>query len=136
MKQGLSPPHMARLIQFLVNRFFKYTPVPETAVHYIAEGQPLPDLDDWQVLASPGHTMDHLAFFNRREGILLAGDALNTRKDRLNCTPERISADMDAARKSARRLLRLTPAVIACGHGNPFLEHDAGDIMMLDRALA
>ena len=136
MKQGKSPPHMPRWIQFLMDRFFKYHPVPETATRYITEGQPLADLDDWQVLASPGHTMDHHAFFNRREGILMAGDALNTRKDRLNCTPERISADMDAARTSARRLLRLTPAVIACGHGSPFLEHDAGDIMMLDRALA
>jgi hypothetical protein len=43
---------------------------------------------------------------------------------------------MDAARASARRLLRLTPAVIACGHGRPFTDHSAGDVMMLDRALA
>lgn len=65
----------------------------------------------------------------------MPGDALNTRRDRLNCSEERISADIDAARQSARRLLRLTPAVIACGHGRPFLEHSAGDILMLDRAL-
>jgi glyoxylase-like metal-dependent hydrolase (beta-lactamase superfamily II) len=136
LNQGKSPPHMARSIQFLMDRFFKYRPVPETAIQHMAEGWLLPDLEDWQVLASPGHTMDHHSFFNQREGILLAGDALNTRKERLNCTPERISADMDAARESARKLLRLTPAVIGCGHGHPFLAHSAGDIMMLDRALS
>jgi glyoxylase-like metal-dependent hydrolase (beta-lactamase superfamily II) len=136
LKKGQSPPHMPGWVQFLMDRFFTFKPLPESAVHIIAEGDPLPDLEDWRVLASPGHTTGHHSFYNPRQGILIAGDALNTRRDRLNCSEERISADVDAARQSARRLLRLTPAVIACGHGSPFLEHSAGDILMLDRALA
>lgn len=133
--KGLAPPHMPGWVKFLMDRFFKYPPVPETAVRPIAEGQPLADLDDWQVLATPGHTMDHHAFYNQQQGILIAGDALNTRKGRLNCSEKRITADMAAAQQSARKLLRLTPAVFACGHGRPSLDHSAGEVMMLDRAL-
>lgn len=136
IKDGLSPPHLPKWVQFLMDRFFKYPPVPTTAVRQFTAGGSLPELEDWQVLASPGHTMDHHSFYNQRHGILLAGDALNTRRDRLNCSEKRATADMAAARQSARRLLRLTPAVIACGHGRPFTDHSAGDIMMLDRALA
>ena len=119
-----------------MDRFLKYTPVPKSAIQHIAEDEPIPELESWQILATPGHTMEHHSFFNLRQGILIAGDALNTRKDRLNCTPPRITADMTAARKSARRLLRLTPIVIACGHGKPFLDFSANDIMKLDRQLA
>lgn len=133
---GKSPQHLPWLIQFFIDHFMKYKPVPESAVRHIAEGRPLPDLEDWQVVASPGHTLDHHSFYNLRKGILIAGDALNTRGGRLNLTEKRATADMDAARKSARRLLQLTPAVIACGHGKPSLDHSAGDVMALSRKLA
>lgn len=136
LKRGQSPPHMPGWVQFLMNRFFTYKALPDSVIRIVAEGEPPAGLEDWQVLASPGHTMGHHSFFNPRQGILIAGDALNTRRDKLNCSPARISADMDAAKASARRLLRLTPAVIACGHGKPLIGHSAGDILMLDRALA
>ena len=32
-----------------------------------------------QVVASPGHTPDHIAFFDQRNGVLFAGDAFQTR---------------------------------------------------------
>jgi glyoxylase-like metal-dependent hydrolase (beta-lactamase superfamily II) len=132
---GKSPQHMPRLIQWIMDRFIAYHAAPRAAIQPIAEGSPIPQLENWQVLATPGHTMDHHSFFNLSQGILIAGDALNTNRDRLNCTPSRITADMPSAHKSARRLLRLSPAVIACGHGKPFLDFTAGDIMTLDRQL-
>lgn len=136
LMSGRSPQHMPRLVQFFIDRFIKYKPLPESAIRQIAEDWPLPDLDEWQVLATPGHTLDHHSFYNRRRGILIAGDALNTRGGRINCTQKRITADMDAAHKSARRLLRLTPAVIACGHGRPSQDHTSKDVMTLSRDLA
>jgi glyoxylase-like metal-dependent hydrolase (beta-lactamase superfamily II) len=79
------------------------------------------------VVASPGHTPGHIAFFDTRSGTLIAGDALVT------IGGLRISGDASAAFPiinwatwhkptavaSARRLLELQPKTIAVGHGKP-----------------
>jgi glyoxylase-like metal-dependent hydrolase (beta-lactamase superfamily II) len=132
---GKSPRSLGRLA-LLLERFFNYKPVPRAAIQQIVEGSPVPELEQWQLLATPGHTPDHYSFFNLTEGLLLTGDALNSRGGRLNCSPPRISVDMTAARQSARRLLRLAPAVFACGHGDPFIDFSASDTLLLDRQLA
>jgi hypothetical protein len=36
---------------------------------------------------------------------------------------------MEEAKQSAFRLLGLTPAVIACGHGPPMKNHDAEELI-------
>jgi glyoxylase-like metal-dependent hydrolase (beta-lactamase superfamily II) len=79
--------------------------------------------------SSKGHTPDHFSFFSSTAGVLFAGDALNTRDGRINLTPLRITADKTAARHSGIRLLQLSPAVIACGHGTPSTRHTADDLM-------
>jgi glyoxylase-like metal-dependent hydrolase (beta-lactamase superfamily II) len=81
------------------------------------------------VLATPGHTPDHFSFFSPTAGVLFAGDALNTRDGRINLTPPRITADKTAARQSGIRLLELSPAVIACGHGTPSTKHTTDELM-------
>ncbi|VAW32466.1 hypothetical protein MNBD_CHLOROFLEXI01-3287, partial [hydrothermal vent metagenome] len=48
-----------------------------------------------------------------------------------NLTPARITADKTAARHSGIRLLQLSPAVIACGHGTPSTTHSSDDLMAL-----
>ncbi len=134
--EGKSPKHLPWPIQQIMDRFIRYKPIPEKAIQHIAEGAPIPGLESWQVLATPGHTMAHHSFFNLTQGILIAGDALKSNGGNLKCTASLNTADMTAARKSARRLLRLTPIVVACGHGDPFLDFSADDIMKLDRQLA
>lgn len=138
MAVGEPPEHkpMPRLVNALVSRFMKYNPVPKAAIRIIGDGLTIPDVEGWQVLATPGHTADHHAFFNLSQGLLLTGDALDMRGGKLSSSPARFTADMTAARKSARRLLRLAPAIIACGHGDPLLDFTAGDIMILDRQLS
>lgn len=132
---GKSPKHMPGLAQFIIDRFFHFQPVPEETIKTVSDGETLPAMNDWHVLATPGHTRDHHAFFSSLHGILFAGDALNTRGGRLQCTPKRISADIGAARQSAMRLLKLHPALIACGHGRPMGTHSADDTMRLYREL-
>jgi glyoxylase-like metal-dependent hydrolase (beta-lactamase superfamily II) len=61
--------------------------------------------------------------------VFFAGDALNTRNGRINPSPKRITADREAANQSAIRLLQLTPAVLACGHGAPLTNHSSQDLM-------
>lgn len=127
LQKGASPPHLPRLAQLVLNRFLKYPPVPGNLVETIADGDELPIFGGLRVLATPGHTLDHLAFFAPGCGVLFAGDALNTRNGRLQSSPPRITADPDAASRSAARLLALSPSCIACGHGAPMCSQDVLD---------
>ena len=47
---------------------------------------------------------------------------LERRGGRLQLTPARVTADMAAAERTAARLLDLSPAVVACGHGAPLID--------------
>ncbi len=127
--RGKSPKHMPVVVQWVIDTFIKYGAVPENKVTLFADGDTLPFLGGLQVIATPGHTLDHFSFFSPTAGVLFAGDALNTRDGRINLTPPRITADKTAAHQSGIRLLELSPAVIACGHGTPSTEHTADDLM-------
>ncbi|MBE2199824.1 MAG: MBL fold metallo-hydrolase [Anaerolinea sp.] len=131
LTQGKPPTHMPRLVQFMLDHFLRYRALPAATITSFADGDVLPVLGGLHVLATPGHTLDHFSFYSPTLGVLFAGDALNTRNGRLQATPPSITADPDAARRSALRLLALAPAVIACGHGKPFIGHSADDVMSL-----
>ncbi len=134
LRQGKSPAHMPRLVQWILDRW-PYAPVDPRVIEILTGGDGLPVLGGLQVLPTPGHTLDHHAFYSPTTGILLAGDALNTRRHRLQVTPPAITADMAAARRSARRLLELAPAVLACGHGPPLHGHKDEVLLRLARQL-
>ncbi len=82
-----------------------------------------------QVIATPGHTPGHLAFFDVRSGTLIAGDALT------GVGGLRVSGDGPAifplanwatwhkptAIASARKLAELEPKKIVVGHGMPIV---------------
>lgn len=135
LAQGKSPDHMPRVVQFIIDRFMGYTPVEPDVIQVVAEGETLDELANFQVMATPGHTLDHHSICSDVHGILFPGDALNARGGRLKCSPKRISADYEAACQSAMRLLKLHPAIFACGHGPPLENHEATDIMALYRQL-
>ncbi len=129
MAQGKSPRHMPVLVQWVLDTFVKYAALARDKITIIKDGETLPILGGLQVLATPGHTLDHFSFFSATSGVLFAGDALNTRNGRINLSPPRITADKTAARHAGIRLLQLSPAVIACGHGSPSTQHTSDDLM-------
>lgn len=135
ISQGKSPKHMPVIVQWVIDTFVKYGAVPQEKISLFTDGDTLPFLGGLQVLATPGHTLDHFSFFSSTAGVLFAGDAINTRNGRINLTPPRITADKTAARRSAIRLLELSPAVIACGHGTPSINHTADDLMQIFNTL-
>ena len=49
-------------------------------------------------LAAPGHAPEQTAFYSPAAGVLFAADALNTRDDRLQLTPRRITAQLAGLR--------------------------------------
>jgi glyoxylase-like metal-dependent hydrolase (beta-lactamase superfamily II) len=85
-----------------------------------------------RVLATPGHTPGHLAFFDTRDGTLYAGDAFTTTRGVATSAvvPWRYpmaglatwNRGLDL--NSARRLRHLHPARLASGHG-PVIEAPA-----------
>lgn len=127
--QGKSPKHMPFIVQGIIDLFMRYGTVPQDQIKVFANGDTLPFLGGLQVLATPGHTLDHFSFFSPTAGVLFAGDALNTRDGRINLTPPRITADKTAARQSGIQLLQLSPAIIACGHGTPSTTHTSDELM-------
>ncbi|MCA9934991.1 MAG: MBL fold metallo-hydrolase [Ardenticatenaceae bacterium] len=127
---GKSPKHLP-LLMHLLTKLIHYKPVPAKVIEVFRDGDDLPILGGLQVLATPGHTTDHFSLYHPSTGVLFTGDALNHRDDTLQMTPPRITADLDAARQSALRLLAISPAVFACGHGTPLATHTSDDVMRL-----
>jgi glyoxylase-like metal-dependent hydrolase (beta-lactamase superfamily II) len=80
-----------------------------------------------QVVAAPGHTPDHLAYFDQRDKVLIAGDAFQT----LGGTavsgtmqwrfllPAIATWHKPTARQSAEKLVALSPNWLCVGHGKP-----------------
>jgi glyoxylase-like metal-dependent hydrolase (beta-lactamase superfamily II) len=93
-----------------------------------------------EVVAAPGHTPGHIAFFDRRDGTLLCGDAYTTMggvatTDKIRLPfPLASMATWDPATEvaSARALRALEPAALAPGHGKIVEAPAAG----MDAALA
>lgn len=78
-----------------------------------------------RVLATPGHTPGHVAFFDERNGALLAGDAMQTAGGvavagdlrLLFPLPALFTWNKQLALESARLLRDLNPTCLAPGHG-------------------
>jgi glyoxylase-like metal-dependent hydrolase (beta-lactamase superfamily II) len=71
-----------------------------------------------EVVAAPGHTAGHCAFWLPEGGALLAGDALMSMAG-LHRPPAVLCADRAAAEASLARLAGYEPEVVAVGHGPP-----------------
>lgn len=78
-----------------------------------------------QAIFTPGHTPGHMSFLDKRSGILIAGDAWQTRAGLAVSGDTRLLFPFPAmatwhkktALKSAKRLANLHPTLLGCGHG-------------------
>ncbi|MGH2542777.1 MAG: MBL fold metallo-hydrolase, partial [Ardenticatenaceae bacterium] len=78
-----------------------------------------------RVVASPGHTPDHVAFLDERDGTLITGDAFQTQGGIavagvyrwLFPLPAMATWHLPTALESAVALRRLAPTRLAAGHG-------------------
>ncbi len=86
-----------------------------------------------RVVACPGHTTGHVAYFRERDGLLFSGDAvLNIipikRVTGLSLPMRSLTDDWEQAKQSARTLAELRPAALLAGHGWPLLEETAAHL--------
>lgn len=90
----------------------------------------VPGLPGWECVPTPGHTPGHVSYFRPADRVLIAGDALVTvrisslaglllPRPGLSGPPWYTTWNPGAAARSIRRLGRLSPAVLAGGHGEP-----------------
>lgn len=74
-----------------------------------------------RVIATPGHTPDHVSYFWERERVLFAGDLFRHTDEGLSFMRPQVTLDLTAVKQSARRVLALDPAVICPGHGSVWM---------------
>ncbi len=98
--------------------------------------QPGDKVGSLRVLAAAGHTPDHIAFFDERDGTLMAGDAFQTQAGIavagvtrwLFPFPAMATWHLPTALETAIALRALKPARLAVGHGqvleNPLAQMD------------
>lgn len=105
------------------------TPRPVRAQRLVKDGDCL--FNDFEVVATPGHTPGHVAYFYRPARALFAGDALAVINGRVRFMARPVTPDPAAARESLRRCLALRPAIICPGHREPLTTgvKDACDAM-------
>lgn len=112
------------------------TTTPDTLV---SEGD---QIGSFHVVAAPGHTPGHIALFNEKSGVLIAGDAFQMRggiavSGDLRPTfpfPALATWNKEAAVKSAMRLRSLSPRLLAVGHGKLLEQPDQALAQSIRRA--
>jgi glyoxylase-like metal-dependent hydrolase (beta-lactamase superfamily II) len=123
------PPLLAKALQPLV-AFGQPTPVNVEVL--LEDGDPLPGLPEWQVLHTPGHTAGSICLWREKDGVLIAGDAMEYRSGRLGPPSKIFSVDMEQAKTSVARLASLDVNVLCLSHFPPIA--DGAGILL--RALA
>jgi glyoxylase-like metal-dependent hydrolase (beta-lactamase superfamily II) len=93
------------------------TPRAVAAQHYVDDGDVI--LDDFEVIATPGHTEGHVSFFYRPARALFAGDALAVIDGRIRFMARPVTRDLAAARASLSKCLALDPQIVCPGHREP-----------------
>ncbi|MEM7799631.1 MAG: MBL fold metallo-hydrolase [Chloroflexota bacterium] len=126
---GSQPKHLSRSRAWFSTVLTGTPAVPEEKIRALdLSNRLLPIMGRLEVIPSPGHTDGHLSFFHPATGVLFAGDALSTRRNQLSCSPDAQSADTGQAARSAIRLIKHSPAIIACGSGAPMSDQSAIDV--------
>ena len=115
----------------VLSRFFpSKTPTVDERFVELSNNLPELGLSDWELLETPGHTAGHVSFFRRRDGALLAGDALTTvnmdnaidligKRQQVCRPPTPGTSNWQQARESVQKLNALPVSLIAPGHGVP-----------------
>lgn len=108
-------------------------------IQTLPEGE-LPGMPGWEWVPTLGHSPGHVSYFRRAGRVLLAGDACGTidmdHWDRiikgrviLSHPASAFTPDWGNARKSMKRLAKLLPNIVACGHGVPMSGANVGPLL-------
>lgn len=111
-------------------------PLPETRFlptlvdHTLQDGEIIPEvLGGLQAIATPGHTLGHLAYWQPQRRILFCGDVvlhiLSRHSSGLRLPFALFTVDMAQNIRSVQRIAALEPNIICFGHGQPMMKDSA-----------
>ena len=121
-EQALPPASNAamRILSVLLSVVMpKATPVGVDLL--VQDGDQLDILGGATVVHVPGHTPGSTAVHFPAEGLLICGDTIDHRRDRLGPPPKPFTADMDQAVASIGHMAGLAFEVLCPGHGAPII---------------
>lgn len=120
---------MAKLMRPKEDQTMPGTPVDRV----VEEGMILSEvMGGLEVLATPGHTSGHVTFWQPEKKIAFCGDVI-MRMWSLSLPFAAFTVDMEANKRSIRRLAELDAQMICFGHGNPFMKETAQTIRAFAR---
>ena len=94
-------------------------PPPFSVEVRLKDGDRLEPMGGMEVVHSPGHTPGSISLYFPREGLLIAGDALQYHRGKLGLPSRLFTVDMALARDSIRRLAQLDFDVLCLSHSPP-----------------
>jgi glyoxylase-like metal-dependent hydrolase (beta-lactamase superfamily II) len=87
-----------------------------------------------RIVATPGHTMGHVAVLDEVGGLLVAGDALRTVGGTLSGSNPDFTEDIAEAKASVAKLGELRYETLLVGHGEPILTGASAQVAALAAA--
>jgi glyoxylase-like metal-dependent hydrolase (beta-lactamase superfamily II) len=136
---GEQPPPPARgavmrgLFRLLAPVMPQADPAPVDAT--LQDGDRLDLLGGATVVHVPGHTPGSIALHFSSERLLICGDVIDHRRNRLGPPPQSFTDDMNRAFASLRRLAELEFDVLCPGHGAPLTGGADEQLRAMVRAL-
>lgn len=121
MARGVAarPPNSA-LVRLMFSLMLPKSVPVQIADVQLEDGAVIPEvLGGLQVIATPGHTAGHVAFYGPRDRILFAGDSMTVGGGKLRWSNGPFTLDYRQGFASVRRLEALHPTTVCCGHGHP-----------------
>jgi glyoxylase-like metal-dependent hydrolase (beta-lactamase superfamily II) len=102
---------------------------PSPVARELADGEVLPEVaGGLQVVATPGHTLGHLAYWHPTRRIAFVGDTIMHLVGRLWLPVGAFTVNMAENIRSIQKLAALEPQVICFGHGVPITRHAAATL--------
>jgi glyoxylase-like metal-dependent hydrolase (beta-lactamase superfamily II) len=104
-------------------------------VYPITEDFAVPQLPEWTMLYTPGHTPGHISLFREKDRALIAGDAfittdqnslfsVVTQKRELHAPPSYFTINWQDAKNSVQKLANFKPEATGTGHGLPMFGNE------------
>jgi len=95
------------------------------------EGDVVEVMGGLRVIHAPGHTPGSACFYQPQQGVLFCGDALGRKRDRdgslmLTEPPPEFTLDLEAAARSAHKLIGIPVRFYCPGHGRPLVRRGDG----------
>jgi glyoxylase-like metal-dependent hydrolase (beta-lactamase superfamily II) len=132
-EQSPPPPHgiVMRLLLRVMSVAFRTEPVPVDML--VEEGHTFDVLGGATVVHAPGHTAGSIALHFPAERLLISGDVIDHRGNKLGFPPRPFTQDMEQAITSVRRLANLDFDVLCPGHGDPIVGRAAEQVRAMLR---